>query len=85
MNFHRAVLRRGAAVSRVVFPLAVALSVSALALAQQPPPTQEQAQQQSQKRGPAAGESEPTSSNNLNNRGNSPTGLRKLQSNRKRT
>jgi hypothetical protein len=52
MNFHPAVLRRGAAVSRGVFPLAVALSVSGLALAQQqqqPPPTQEQAQKQSQK------------------------------------
>jgi hypothetical protein len=59
MRFHPAVLKRGAVVSRGVCALAVALSVSGLALAQQqqqeqPPPTQEQSQQQSQQPGQQA-------------------------------
>lgn len=58
MKFHPAVLKRGALVSSGVSALAMALSVSGLALAQQqqeqPPPTQQQAQQQSQQPGQQA-------------------------------
>jgi hypothetical protein len=59
MNFHPAVLKRVAVVSRGVWAIALALSVTGLALAQQqqqeqPPPTQEQTQQQSQQQGQQA-------------------------------
>ncbi len=59
MKFHPAVLQRGAVLSRGVFVLAVALSVSGLAMAQQqqqeqPPATPEQAQQQSRQPGQQA-------------------------------
>jgi len=58
MKFHPAVLKRGALVSSGVSALAMALSVSGLALAQQqqeqPPPTQQEAQQQSQQPGQQA-------------------------------